>query len=354
MTLAFTDFQVEFRDTIRRFFSDQIGSDRVRRVIGGTEQSSTIWTECQSLGLLEGFSDSAGGFGYREAGILAYECGRALVPAPLVESVVACALVPRLAGLNISEGEHVGTFAFAKDTSFTVKPGTEGKSLLTGILPVVPYGEFARQVLIRQRHNDKNRYFLVALGGATTAKRNPVTTLDKSMPVFSVELKCAEARILPEVAALIVDSLLDCMASNIIAGASARTIEMASEHVTTREQFGVPVGGFQAVQHALATCLMQSESLTALAEFSAWALDNSPQQAALSTASAFSYAMEVGSAVVESTLQVHGGIGFTWEHDLHFFLRRIKFWECLAAPRENVDSRVIAEALAVIERNAAA
>ena len=99
-------------------------------------------------------------------------------------------------------------------------------------------------------------------------------------------------------------------------------MEMAVEHARDRKQFGRPIGVFQAVSHPCAQMLLETEGARSAVLFAAWALDHSPEEAPLAAAMAKAYASDAGWRVPAAALQVLGGIGFTWEHDLHFWLKR--------------------------------
>ena len=105
-------------------------------------------------------------------------------------------------------------------------------------------------------------------------------------------------------------------------GVAQRAMEMAVAYAKERKQFGRPIGTYQAVSHACAQMLLEVEGARAAVYWAAWALDFEPETAALATACAKAYAGDAGRRVPRAALQVHGGIGFTWEHDLHFFLKR--------------------------------
>jgi alkylation response protein AidB-like acyl-CoA dehydrogenase len=104
---------------------------------------------------------------------------------------------------------------------------------------------------------------------------------------------------------------------------------MTAEYLKTRKQFGVAIGSFQAVQQKIADAYLSSEAASALAAFAAWAVDSSRNQVQFSARAALHFALENLPQVVESAVQLHGGIGFTWEYDLHLFLRRVKMFEAL-------------------------
>ena len=105
-------------------------------------------------------------------------------------------------------------------------------------------------------------------------------------------------------------------------GLAARAMEMAVEYAKERKQFDRPIGTYQAVSHACAQMLLEVEGARAAVYWAAWALDHEPETAPLAVACAKAYAGDAGRRVPRAALQVHGGIGFTWEHDLHFFLKR--------------------------------
>jgi alkylation response protein AidB-like acyl-CoA dehydrogenase len=113
-------------------------------------------------------------------------------------------------------------------------------------------------------------------------------------------------------------------------------------HVADRKQFGVAIGSFQAVQHALADMHVWVEAMDSLALFAAWALDNSPEQREFAAAAATRIALQKGMFFLERAIQVHGGIGFTWEYDIHLYLRRLMLFRALLKPGAEQDSRLLA------------
>ena len=99
-------------------------------------------------------------------------------------------------------------------------------------------------------------------------------------------------------------------------------MEMAVDYAKERKQFGRPIGAYQAVSHRCAQMLLETEGARSAAYYAAWAADNEPETAPLAASMAKAYASDAGTRVTGASLQVHGGIGFTWEHDLHLFLKR--------------------------------
>jgi alkylation response protein AidB-like acyl-CoA dehydrogenase len=105
-------------------------------------------------------------------------------------------------------------------------------------------------------------------------------------------------------------------------GIAQRAMEMAVAYAKERKQFDRPIGSYQAVSHACAQMLLEVEGARSAVFWAAWALDHEPETAPLAVACAKAYAGDAGRRVPRAALQVHGGIGFTWEHDLHLFLKR--------------------------------
>ncbi|MET0305704.1 MAG: acyl-CoA dehydrogenase, partial [Solirubrobacterales bacterium] len=107
-------------------------------------------------------------------------------------------------------------------------------------------------------------------------------------------------------------------------GVAQRTLEMAVAYAKDREQFGRPIGAYQAVSHRCAQMLLETENSRSAVYGAAWAADAEPESLPLAASMAKAYASDAGWRVPDASIQVHGGIGFTWEHDLHFFLKRGK------------------------------
>ena len=107
-------------------------------------------------------------------------------------------------------------------------------------------------------------------------------------------------------------------------GVAQRTMEMAVEYAKDRQQFGRPIGAYQAVSHRCAQMLLETENSRSAVYGAAWAADAEPESLPLAASMAKAYASDAGWRVPDASIQVHGGIGFTWEHDLHFFLKRGK------------------------------
>jgi alkylation response protein AidB-like acyl-CoA dehydrogenase len=120
------------------------------------------------------------------------------------------------------------------------------------------------------------------------------------------------------------EDVLEAIKASEAAGICDRVIQMSVEYAKTREQFGKPIGSFQAVQQKLADAYASSEALSSLSRFAVWACCHAPDQRHLTARAAISMAADVAPKICETAIQSHGGIGFTWEYDLHLYLRRAK------------------------------
>jgi alkylation response protein AidB-like acyl-CoA dehydrogenase len=154
----------------------------------------------------------------------------------------------------------------------------------------------------------------------------PVASLDPTRKLFTVHLDGAEAHRLEGDAAA-VERAYWAISAALAAestGVAQRALDMAVEYAKDRKQFERPIGAYQAVSHRCAQMLLEVEGARSATYYAAWALDHEPESAAVAASMAKAYASDAGWRVTASALQVHGGIGFTWEHDLHFFLKRAR------------------------------
>jgi alkylation response protein AidB-like acyl-CoA dehydrogenase len=266
------------------------------------------WKELAELGWT-GVSvpeaDGGAGLGFLEEAILFEEMGRALTHAPYWSTIAVTlpALPPELQA-EVSRGEASWTLA-------------------TG--PLVPDLDTATRV--------------ATIGGDSIwelegAEREVLQTNDVSRPLGVVSggkagQRLASSELLPQIRtrSLTALSLEAC-------GVGARALELAVDYAKERQQFGKPIGTYQAVSHPLATTLMELELARSLALFAAWCIAENDPRAPIAAAAANSLCGDAAVAACERSIQVHGGIGFTWEHVLHRLYKRalwIQAWEASGA-----------------------
>ena len=177
---------------------------------------------------------------------------------------------------------------------------------------------------------------------ATETSAEPVEALDPTRRLWRVR---AEGQLEPLAGEG--ERAFDIVAAALAAesvGVAQRAMDMAVEYAKEREQFGRPIGAYQAVSHACAQMLLEVEGARSTVLYAAWALDDEPESGPLAASMAKAYASDAGWRVPAASLQVHGGIGFTWEHDLHLWLKRGKanayLWGDARSHRDRVASLI--------------
>jgi alkylation response protein AidB-like acyl-CoA dehydrogenase len=274
------------------------------------------------------------GLGAVELVVIAEEMGYALAPAPLYSDVCA-ALLLVAAGTAEQRERWLGPLAAGEvrgalavwDASAGWAPNhselepSDGK--LTVVKVAVPDAATADFLIVS---GADGAHYLVpreATGVEITAE----TALDPTRKLYSVSLQGALYEPLAggrgEEVTHAYATIITALAAETV-GVAQRAMEMAVQYAKERKQFDRPIGSFQAVSHRCAQMLLEVEGARSLAYWAAWALDHEPETAIRAASMAKAYAGDAGFRVAASAVQVHGGIGFTWEHDLHFFLKRAK------------------------------
>lgn len=358
--------QLELKDSIRSFLAEFIPLASVRKIFEGDETlRSTVWSKVVELGVLQFFSESAssGGGTLRELGMLANEAGYALLPVNLVESAFLAHLLHAQASLQdqerisacfgsdflseLSEGNiRVGIVLGGRSgTKLEKTRATDGTTRIDFKARFVSVSDKTEAVLISVAED--NQVWLCDLRGASrdSFKLCPESCLDRTLEMHAIEVSQLQAVQLESMSAKMLELNWSAIKSCEISGAARRTLDSTVEYVKARQQFDLPIGGFQAVQHAAADMLVKVEAMHSLSDFACWAAHYSPDQAELAARSAAVFCSDEGPKVTEKAIQIHGGIGFTWEHDLHLFLRRCRTIAALIKPDENGRKALIDAAL---------
>jgi alkylation response protein AidB-like acyl-CoA dehydrogenase len=325
MNFDFSDDQQAIKRTAKDLLADRFKLERVRELAEAGTYDDDAWKELCDLGWPGIFIDEqygGQGLGIVELIILMEELGYTLAPVPLLSNAAA-GLMIQAAGSDeqkqrwlpgIASGEARGAAALVR--------GDEAK--------LVPDGDSAEVIV------------LCADGGVSVVERSaadvePVATMDSTRRYARVRAGGGEP--LPgEVGPGIGAGLLAVSAE--LTGVAQRAMEMAVEYARDRKQFGRPIGAYQAVSHRCAQMLLETEGARSATYYGAWTADAQPEELELAASMAKAYSSDAGWRVCSSSLQVHGGIGFTWEHDLHFFLKRAKvdalLWGSASEHRERV------------------
>jgi alkylation response protein AidB-like acyl-CoA dehydrogenase len=339
--------QVELRNLVRGYLETHVNSEYLRKRISGGVRHDTHFAQTLSqLGLEQEFGNEQSSLTFFDFSVVASEIGRCLVPEPLLEGLLFDALAKRI----LPQSERA---LFANPAHITavaperccqgVEIASDGR--VTGNILWAYAVEGSTRLLAFIRRNSELLACLVnrVQPGFSVY---PTTSLDLTTPLSKVSLKDAEVVWLSRDATGLLQDCLEVAKACEVAGLCRRVIDMTAEYVRTREQFGVPIGSFQAVQHKLADAYALSESLEALSRFAAWSVTSSPVQRPLTSRAAIGRACDVGVKVCEACIQAHGGIGFTWEYDLHLYLRRAKVTQAAFALDDARARELIARAAA--------
>jgi alkylation response protein AidB-like acyl-CoA dehydrogenase len=305
----FNDEQREIKSTAREFIADRFKPEKVRELAGSeSPYDEEIWKQMCELGwpgIAIAEEHGGQGLGVVELVILQEELGYACAPSPMVSNAFAGALIER-AGSDeqksrwlpgIASGSGRGAAAFTPDDEPLVG-AAQGSAIL-----VLNDGDGAR---------------LVEPGDATLER---LDLIDTTRAYFRVSAEGGDP--LPGDVAPAVAVGAVALAAELV-GVAQRALEMANDYAKEREQFGRPIGAYQAVSHRLADMLWDVEEARSLLYYAAWAADSEPESLPLAAAMAKARASDAATSVTHNAIQTFGGIGFTWEHDIHFFLKRAR------------------------------
>ncbi len=368
MMLGVSAEQDELRASVRRFLADRAPLTRVRELMetqDGTDRA--VWAQAgaqlglQGLAIPQGYGGA--GFTFAEQAIVLEEFGAALYGGPYLASAVLAAtallaspdegarreLLP-----GIASGETVATLAFAEDDGSwdpgmirlsATKDGQDWR--LDGHKSFVLDGRTAGLILVVAATDAGLSLFAVKgdgpggtgggsppctenVGGAAAGlRRTALPTLDQTRKLARLEFAGVTGALIgsPGDAVAVLDRTLDVAAIALAAeqlGGAQRALDMAVEYAKIRHQFGRPIGSFQAIKHRCADLLLEVESLRSAVGYAAAAVaEDSPEIPVLASL-VKAYASDTYFHVAAENIQIHGGIGFTWEHDAHLYFKRAK------------------------------
>src|SRR5918999_707508 len=311
MNFDFSDDQQAIKRTAKELLAERFKMERVRELAEGGKYDDAAWNELCELGwpgIFIGEEHGGQGLGTVELIILMEELGYALAPLPFLSNAAA-GLVLDAAGSDeqkerwlpgIASGEARGTVGLLKD---------DGEAKL------VPDADSAEVILLLGHEGGR-------ILEREQAQVEPVDTMDATRRFCRVRGgeagEALEGDRMPGI------SRVAAALAAELTGVAQRAMEMAVEYARERKQFGRPIGSYQAVSHRCAQMLLEVEGSRSAVYYAAWCADAEPESLPRAASMAKAYASDAGWRVCSSSLQVHGGIGFTWEHDLHFFLKRAK------------------------------
>jgi alkylation response protein AidB-like acyl-CoA dehydrogenase len=338
MKFELSDDQRAIKRTARELLASRYRPETVRELaVDERGFTDAQWEELSRLGwpgVIVAEDHGGLGLGAVELAVIHEEIGYALAPSPLL-STVSAALMLGATGADeqkqrwlpgLASGELKGTVALWEPRSGGAPDRSELEPVdgcLTGVKIAVSDAACADLVIVS---GAEGRHFIVetAAGGLEIT---PQRALDPTRKLYTLTLEKTPAQELladdRERTKYAYATICTALAAESV-GIGQRALEMAVAYAKDRKQFGRPIGSYQAVSHRCAQMLLEVEGARSLCYWAGWALDHEPETALKAASMAKAYASDAGYRVTASALQVHGGIGFTWEHDLHFFLKRAR------------------------------
>jgi alkylation response protein AidB-like acyl-CoA dehydrogenase len=335
----FTDEQNQLRDAVRKFSADHFAEEKVRQLMESDPPfDPKVWArlggELGVLGLSVPEADGGVGGTLVDQAVAIEELGARLACGPLFGTVYLAipALVAASSGPvrdDLTEGRRTAAVAVV-DRAGVFDPDavtvTADGDALSGRVTQVVDGGIADVLLVAARGPDGVALYAVDTTAAGV-QRTPLATLDLTRSEANVTLNDAPARLIagPAETPRVLDHALQVGAALLAVeqvGAAQHLLDLSVEYAKSRLQFGRPIGSFQAVKHRLADLLVDVEHARSTAYHAIWALTDGSDDPALATSIAQAVCSAALSHVATDTIQVHGGIGFTWEHQAHLYYKR--------------------------------
>ena len=376
MEFEFSAEQQQLKDQVRRFLADRCDRNAVRAVLEGEQPfDRPLWRAMGELGYLgASIPEAYGGLGagYLEVCVIAEELGRAVAPVPFGSSIALAAEFLLMAGTEaqkqkylprVASGESIGTLALVEGTgrvtpaSITASVAGAGESVsLSGRKTAVADGDIADFAVVAARDPSvassgassgasSISLFLVDLQQAGV-KRSPLATIDPTRSHAQLDFEHADAQPLGEPGAglSIIEKVFD-RAAILTAfeqlGGADRALEMARDYALERFAFGRPIGSLQAIKHMLADMYVSATLARSNCYYGAWALSTDAPELPAAAATARVSATQAYQHCSRNNIQVHGGMGFTWQFDCHLYYRRSNLLAVSLGPLSGWEDRLV-------------
>ena len=368
MDARLTEEHQQIQETARDFLEANDGIELARRKMEGDDDVvEEVWSEISDLdytALTIPFDHAGLGEGMVYLSALLEELGRYAMPGPYPETMAfAVPLVEELGSDDqqadvfegVADNERKLSFALYDDRNEEVPKAitmsaerTDDGFRLNGTKTLVPYGGEVDQVIVATRTQDATGFqgislFCVDVDDLDATK---LESLDRTRPMYDLEFDDVEvgedALLGPrhgggDALSRAIDRFNVAICAMLV-GAADRAVEMSTEYGNERTQYGQPIGRFQAVKHRIAEMWMDKEHSRSLTYYAAWAIDNDTQDAARAVSTAKAYAGENLHRVFSDDIKNHGGMGFTWDHDGHIYMKQAKAWQnFLGSPEHHLD-----------------
>jgi alkylation response protein AidB-like acyl-CoA dehydrogenase len=336
MQFGLSESQEFLKDSARKFFAGECPGAEIRRLMEtDTAYDAALWaklTDQGYTGII--FPEEYGGVGLGkvELMLLMEESGRALLPGPFFSTVALAGSVVEAVGTPGNKKKYLGPICRgeARATVAILEAGASwnpcdvqlsaANGKITGGKLFVSDAGVADFIVVVAR----NGVFVVD-AKAHGLKITPMSGMDLTRKLYVVEFNNTPAEELGSAAGLpgALDVATAALAAELVGGMQ-RTLDITVEYAKTRKQFGKPIGMFQAVQHQCADMYLETESSRSAVYYAGWALQENSPDAPAAVSIAKMYASDAARTVGNRGIQIHGGMGFTWENDLHLYYRRAK------------------------------
>ncbi|MDQ3738010.1 MAG: acyl-CoA/acyl-ACP dehydrogenase [Actinomycetota bacterium] len=354
MNFAFTDEQEELRKTVRSFLDAKSSEADVRQLMETDDgYDPAVWRQMGEQMGLQGLHipEEYGGSGYSqiELGVVLEEMGRRLLCAPFFSTVVLASNTLIHSGdedakkaylPGIASGETIATLAFTEpsgkwdESGITTEASSTGDGwTLSGTKSFVLDGHVADLILVAATTESGTSVFGVD-GDAPGLERTLLSTMDQTRKQAKLELSETPATLIGtegqgwDVLSTVLDLAAVSLAAEQVGGAQF-VLDMAVQYAKDRVQFGRPIGSFQAIKHKCADMLLEVESAKSAAYYGMWCASEMNEELPSVASLAKAYCSEAYFHATAENIQIHGGIGFTWEHPAHLYFKRAKSSELL-------------------------
>ena len=359
MDFALNEEQIMFQKTTRQFLESKGDLAISRGYMEGNEQIlEELWSGLGDLGFMGiNISENYGGIGLADLSLVPIfeEMGGAVVPGPYPETLAFAVPLLEAYGTEaqkskylaeIASGKRKFTLALLEDgdgnsaSDIQVKATRSGDDfVLDGSKILVPHADVADTLIVPVRTGGANSEYGISLllidKDQVNLQLQSKQSMDQTRKVFKVtfeEVRVPSSQLLgPENAgwSVLQSGLYNLNAAlcSIMVGGMDRVLNMSTEYAKTREQFGQPIGRFQAVKHKIVDMKLAVENARSLSYYASWAVENNAEDMVEAVSMARSFINEAYIRVAGANIQVHGGMGFTWEFDCHLFLKRARSLE---------------------------
>jgi len=356
MDFGFSEEQEMLRKSARDFLAKEAPMTYVRRMmeddLGYSKETWRKMAELGWMGLIFPEGEGGAGLDMVDLVVVLEEMGRVVLPGPFFSTVLLGGLTIHEAGNDEQKGKYLkgvcagdvkATLAVLEPSGRWDADGVEatavadsGGYLLNGTKLFVPDAQVADLLVVAARSERGTGEEGISLFAVDLPKEGvtviPLKTMDQTRKLYEVKLE--QVRLGPEallgtrgggwpILKRVHDRAKVALCAEMCGGAE-RVLEMSVEYAKVRVQFDRPIGSFQAIQHKCANMLLLVESAKSATYYAAWAVANDVPEAPLAAAMAKSYTSDAYRIVAGEGIQIHGGIGFTWEHDMHIYFKRAK------------------------------